>query len=132
MCDVVLLPILQLDGMEEYSGKQQKNSNLHGLKALIDTGATNTCLTPSAVEQLDILPVGMVEVMGIHGVEVVKQYCFQLGFMDYKQEMKIFTNPIEGTLLGIENPGFDVLLGMDVISQGTLWVRPNGDWSFEF
>ena len=138
-CDVVLMPVESLDGMSSYTSSPAP-PKVFILKALIDTGATHTCITESAAKKLDLTPLGFVPTMGIHGVSEVRYYLFRVGFIKHEtsdgqvsaSDMAILEKPIQGTELQIEDAGFEVLLGMDALSCGNLHVWANGKFKFEF
>ena len=118
-CNVVLMPVARLDGI----GQDTVNATpkIVVLKALIDTGATATNITPSTAKKLDLSPIGFTEVTTGGGVISSPYYLFKIGFLNDandSSEMLIPPNPIEGLELIDDNFSFDVLLGMDVLSKG--------------
>jgi len=135
-CDVVLMPIIRLDGID---ADNTEFPSIFVLKALVDTGATNTCLTESAASKLKLEPLGYKSTMGVHGISQTRYYLFRIGFLNHTPngnsvslgEMAVLNTPIEGTELSA-NAGFDVLLGMDALSCGNLYVGSNGSYKFEF
>lgn len=46
--------------------------------------------------------------------------------------MHVFSNPVEGAELNFASSKFDVLLGMDIISMGSLKIEGDGSFSFCF
>jgi len=133
------MPVENLDGMDVYTNTP-RHSKVFVLKALIDTGATHTCITESAAQKLDLVPLGYVPTMGIHGISEVRYYLFRIGFIKHDQSdrtptpntMFVLEKPIKGTELQIEDAGFEVLLGMDALSCGNLHIWANGQFKFEF
>ena len=125
---------------------------LKGVRALIDTGATTTCITSRLARDLNLQPVGKVQVHGVSGVVAHNSYLFLVGFPfavapgtplppghpppgpgETTTQTHILDKIIEGCEFnGGDNPAFDVLLGMDVISTGSLVVQANGTFSFSF
>ena len=109
-------------------------------KALVDTGAQSTCITKTVADQLKMIPIGKVPVNGVSGVQYHNNYLFHVGFpIGMRQEeetvvrgeLQILTASIQGAeLSGV--PGFDVLLGMDVICTGSLKIDGDGSYSFSF
>jgi hypothetical protein len=121
------------------------------VKALIDTGATATAITNRLAVQLQLQPIGKVQIHGVAGVQHHNSYLFRVGFP--------FTLPPGSSVAGLPPPppgqrqvqlhvlqkviqgceifagamtNFDVLLGMDVISTGSLVVQGNQTFSFSF
>lgn len=114
---------------------------LHVFTALIDTGAQSTCITSSAAEKVGLIPVGKVPIRGVSGLQYHNNYIFKVGFalgtFDRNSRtgdanVHIFVKPIEGAELNFSSSKFDVLLGMDIISMGSLKVDGDGSFSFCF
>ncbi|MBA3526739.1 MAG: aspartyl protease family protein [Sphingomonas sp.] len=110
------------------------------LRALIDTGATGTCITEAAARKLNLEPSGVVGVQGVNGADYHPSYIFKLGFVDLQQDELGYQNPrfdlfdeeIEGPRFDCGAADFDVLLGMDVLSRGTLTISKLGTFKFSY
>jgi hypothetical protein len=90
-------------------------------------------------------PLGKALIHGVSGAQYHNYYMFFVGFpmgqvtqaspgaQNFQGAVHIFNNIIQGSelLLGPQH-GFDVLLGMDVIGQGSLAVEGGGTYSFSF
>lgn len=114
-------------------------ASLDVFPALLDTGAQTTCITKNVAEKVGLDPIGKVPVQGVSGVADHNNYLFLLGFVFGNPKKKqasgtahIVETPIQGAELAIEGGKFEVLLGMDVISMGSLSVQGNGHFSFSF
>jgi hypothetical protein len=114
---------------------------MHVFKALIDTGAQATCITSSAAEKVGLIPVGKVPIRGVSGLQYHNNYLFKVGFafgtVEGANEVRdanvhVFAKPIEGAELNFSNSKFDVLLGMDIISMGSLKIDGDGSFSYCF
>ena len=111
-------------------------------KALVDTGAQKTMVSKAAAEKVGLRPIGTVPVMGVGGVSQHQNYLFHIAFVlrvqlsgDAREEVAAIhtlPDPIEGAELDLEGAGFDVLLGMDILSTGSLAVEGSGTYSFSF
>jgi hypothetical protein len=115
--------------------------NLQVLKALIDTGAQGTSITLQAAEKLGLEPTGIIRVHGFGGPKDHLCYLFKVGFVDLQQTeigslapmFYMVDREIEGAEFDCgPDGGFDVLLGMDVLSLGTLTVAHTGNYKFSF
>lgn len=105
-------------------------------RALIDTGATRTSITKRVIEAHGLPARGKLLVgSATNSPERRSAYGYALGlFCD--------TNAGERTLYVIDhefvapwffdNGNFDVLIGMDIISRGTLTMHPTGEFTFAF
>jgi predicted aspartyl protease len=101
--------------------------------ALVDTGAVATSISPAIAGKLNLRPGGRRDVMTANGLVRVKFYEFQVALIGSAQSpFYVLEASVRGNELNTDSFGFDILLGMDVISQGDLSVRRDGRWSFEF
>lgn len=136
---VVLLPVDRFD--KGSSDLLSLPARFRGLTALIDTGAQGTCITANAARMLDLNPSGIVPIQGVGGTSFHNVYIFKLGFVDLRQNELGDLDPtfhlVDREIQGAEfdcgpSASFDVLLGMDVLSIGTLTVSNNGNFRFSF
>jgi len=94
--------------------------------ALWDTGATGTVITKKIADDLGLKPIGIAEVHHADGMTRRSVYLVNI-MLPHKVGFK-HVRVIEGTL-----NGFDVLVGMDIISQGDFSVtNANGYTVFSF
>ena len=129
----VFIPVVVLAPLVNGTGSYNK------FTALIDTGATSTCITPKVAQQLNLSASGRRGVHGVSGLQYHNSYMFEIGFdrpvlrPDGTSYNSIAVMPklIVGTEFFV-NTGFDVLLGMDVLSLGSLKIEGNGTCSFAF
>ena len=139
-CSVVLLPV---ERFEDSLNPQRLSQfpNLQVLKALIDTGAQGTSITLQAAEKLDLEPTGIIRVHGFGGPKDHSCYLFKVGFVDLQQtefgNQSPFFHMVDKEIRGAEfdcgpDNDFDVLLGMDVLSIGTLTISHTGKFKFSF
>lgn len=54
---------------------------LHMFQALIDTGASSTCISSDVVSRVGLVPTGKTMMSGVTGQKPVDQYSFSLGFL---------------------------------------------------
>lgn len=137
---VVLLPVERFEDTldPEWIGKPSK---LQVLNALIDTGAQVTSITEKAAQELSLEPDGFMPLQGIGGPCFQPYYIFKVGFVDLRSNTQGFQQPtihmLDREISGPEfdcgsDADFDVLLGMDVLSIGTLTVSHNRQFKFSF
>jgi hypothetical protein len=103
-------------------------------KALWDTGATGSVITPRAVEACGLKPMRRIRpilIQGVDGYEPSEAYVINLSLPD-----KITFHELTVVL---KNPGkdvwWDVIIGMDIISTGELIVKnvnSKTEWSFRY
>jgi hypothetical protein len=139
-CQVVILPP---------NGAVPPNSV--AVQALIDTGATTTGITTALAAQLQMQPVGIIQIHGVGGLQNHNSHLFLIGFPfafppgtplppghppaapgHMPVQLHVQQKVIQGCAFNGGNAPFQVLLGMDVISLGSLVVQGNGSFSFSF
>ena len=95
-------------------------------KAIWDTGAVRTVISPKVVADLGLLPRGKVAMYHANGVSYVNSYFVNL-LLPNKMEVQIL-QVMDGNL-----PDADILLGMDVIGLGDFALTaPDGNTLFSF
>lgn len=139
-CSVVLVPVERFEDSLDPQ-RLSRFPNLQVLKALIDTGAQGTSITLQAAEKLALEPTGIIRVHGFGGAKNHNCYLFKVGFVDLQESEFGLKSPVfhivDTEIRGAEfdcgpDADFDVLLGMDVLSIGTLTVAHTGKFMFSF
>lgn len=113
-------------------------------KALIDTGATTSCISKKLASDIGLSPIGKIAVHGVSGIQRHNCYLFYVGFT-YSQMftgldslesarriehlLQVLSAPIQGVEFD-SGPDSDVLLGMDVLSNGSLKIEGDGTFSW--
>ena len=144
-CSQVFVPVvlLPVERFEETLDPQWlgKTANLQVLNALVDTGAQSTNITENAARKLGLEPSGMTGIHGVNGPAYRNYYIFKLGFVDLQKDERGFQKPsihmIDREIVGPEfdcgaDADFDVLLGMDILSIGTLTITHTGKFKVSF
>ncbi|MFN3387377.1 MAG: hypothetical protein ACK40O_00465 [Allosphingosinicella sp.] len=109
----------------------------HEFTALVDTGALRTCVTERVVQALALKRRGRIEIWNIKRPEQHWTYLFHVGIwpepLEPNEPASIFGigSEVEGIDVG-DNRFFDVLLGMDIISQGSLHLKLDGTFEIAF
>ena len=80
--------------------------------AIWDTGATNTAISPTLSSKLELPPIGVVPVRGVHGLETVNRCIVDLSLSN-----KVTFRKWEVLELSISDQA-GVLIGMDIIGAG--------------
>jgi Aspartyl protease len=108
--------------------------------ALLDTGASGTCISPKIVADLNLVPVGKANMISASHVTPANQYFFSVGFpIGLAQtptglmsgNFHVFEN-ITGLEFKPAGATYDVLLGMDILAKGALTLDFQGRWCFSF
>jgi hypothetical protein len=109
------------------------------LKALVDTGATASSITPAAAQRLRLRPAGKRDIITGNGQRRSRFYEFQVALIGDQvhgasgaPSFYVLPEMISGNEFNADGLSFDILLGMDVISQGDLIIRRDGSFTFEF
>jgi len=116
-------------------------------KALVDTGAQSTMISPNVATTMGLTPIGQIPIQGVGpSVTYHNAYLFHVAFVIPLLHMGqpipagggvrtvIFILPpaIYGGEITSAGGTFDVLLGMDAIAAGSFHVEGNGTFSFSF
>lgn len=103
--------------------------------ALIDTGATSSGIGPKIVEKLRLKSHQKKPLSVATELRLVDYYLFRIGFVDgdavSQNSLPYIFTETDG-FSWLEQKSFDVILGMDVISQCDLHVMRNGSWQLSF
>lgn len=103
--------------------------------ALIDTGASSTCVSAKVVSEVGLAPTGKIPVVGVHGSTPVNTYQFSVGFVIPQAQdatgaiiANITAFPVDGIEFANPDCGFDVLLGRDILCRGQFSLTFNGQF----
>jgi hypothetical protein len=61
--------------------QRERPPNLQLFKALVDTGATGSCITPQTATKMGLAPIGKALVHGVSDAKYHNNYLFHIGFM---------------------------------------------------
>lgn len=102
-------------------------------KALLDTGATASAITPRIVDRLGLHSIGKRPVMVATEQRLVDFYVFRLGVRpeDATSPLPYIFAETVGFQIS-QTHDFEVLLGMDVLGQCDLSVIRDGTWRLQF
>lgn len=94
--------------------------------AVWDTGANETMITKKIVKELGLKPFDQVQVSGFHGIETTNVYLIHIGLPTGDAVVDIEAMECQGE-------DYDVIIGMDVISQGDFaFTNANDESVFSF
>jgi gag-polyprotein putative aspartyl protease len=114
--------------------------------ALVDTGAQKTMISSNVANRLNLQSQGKMAIRGVGpNITYHNGYLFNVAFTipitplpqplvpgaQIQVAVFILPSPIYGAELPSAS-GFDVLLGMDVLSGGSLKIEGSGHYSFSF
>lgn len=136
---VAIMPLEQVqnsDGTPKHPGD---GSNIKFFNALIDTGASCTCVSSNAAKQAKLKVIGKAPMAGATGVNHQNKYAFAVGFMinarqdaSGKINSDLSVQVVNGMEFDNQSGGFDVLLGRDIICRGVLNMSYDGHYSLSF
>lgn len=93
-----------------------KNVSLKECIGIVDTGATSSMISESVAKELDLEPCGNISVSGVHGTENAHLYKVDLIFGGK------YILPDHVVSGAGNDAGFDLLIGMDIIAKGNLYL----------
>jgi hypothetical protein len=101
---------------------------------LLDTGATSSWISPKVIDDLNLAELMKERVSFATNEEMASVYLFRLGLFAGESESGklpyVFVET-RGFRL-IQRIDFDVILGMDILSQGDFAMFRNGQWTLKF
>jgi hypothetical protein len=132
-------PLLQLSifaaDIRATQGTPILRDRQHIYMALLDTGASSTCVSRKVVEEVGLRPTGKMPVIGVHGSTPTNTYQFTVGFIVPQgqdatgallADLTMFA--VDGIEFANVGCGFDVLLGRDVLCRGQFTMTFNGQF----
>ena len=131
--------IMRLPAEPESGASAGERTRLSIFQALIDTGATSTCITRKVVDEAGLVAVGKTMMAGTTGDMEVEQYAFGVGFVLSPQQHpsgevsgNLAVQNVKGCLFRDHNAAFDVLLGRDIICAGSFSLSFDGHYILSF
>ncbi len=110
-------------------------------RGLVDTGATITAISRDIVVSLDLEPEGKRIITNTHGQARSTQYRFRIGFLEDRRDIPVGLQPstfpffLNDLIFGIDiapTERFDVLIGIDVLSQLDIQISKDRSYRFAF
>jgi hypothetical protein len=101
---------------------------------LLDTGATTSWISPNVIDGLGLVELMKDRVSFAMSEQMAAAYLFRVGlFADGSTagSLPYVFAETRGFRLS-PRPDFDVILGMDILSQGTFGMLSTGNWHLEF
>jgi hypothetical protein len=89
-------------------------------RALWDTGATCSVITPKTAQSLHLIPINKVKAVGVHNATMVDVVKIEIILPN-----KVLVERIKSMVCNL-NPNFDMLIGMDIILLGDFSIS-NGE-----
>jgi hypothetical protein len=117
----------------------QQPPNLTMFAALLDTGASVTCVSNNVVQAIGLQPSGKTSMSGSTGQSTVEQYTFLVGFVFGTQQTptravsgQLNLHLVQGCEFVSHGFGFDVLIGRDILCKGRLSISFDGHYVLAF
>jgi hypothetical protein len=130
---ILQLAVVSIDLLRQAVANPAAMSNPSMYNALLDTGASTTCVSEKVIADLALHPTGKTQMVGATGVKVVDQYGFAIGLMTSAQPTsaglltgQLSLLQVQGCVFDNPGMGFDVLLGRDILCQGSFSVTFDG------
>lgn len=101
--------------------KQNEGRQLHKVRALWDTGASNSVVTPHVISLLGISADGVAKTRHAGGESTVRTYLIDIGLPN-----RILLPHIRVSECAEADNRFDIIIGMDIISLGDFSITGQG------
>jgi Aspartyl protease len=126
----ILLPVAIL------SSRNPADLTFGSYSALFDTGATACGIGPRVIQDLKLRSHQKKPLSVATEMRMVDYYSFRVGFLQVDTSVQVASFPyVFGEISGfswLEQKSFDVILGMDVLSQCDFEFHRNGQWKLKF
>jgi hypothetical protein len=141
LVNVGILPQSQFSALQTKStGSSPTNpANITAFPALLDTGASVTCISDKVIKTLGLQPSGKTTMSGSTGQSAVDQYAFVVAFMFGLQQTptgafsgEINAHLVQGCEFMSHGFGFDVLIGRDILCKGSFTLTFDGHYVLAF
>ena len=134
---IVQVAILPIENVQSPDGTPlAPPTDIMFFNALVDTGASCTCVSAKAASQANLKPIGKAPMAGATGSVAKNKYGFAVGFMiNARQDASgaiggdLMARTVNGMEFDNHGGSFDVLLGRDIICQGVLTMTPDGHFT---
>lgn len=150
-CAVAILPPIPVGSSVPGAAPASYTGPSGVVNALIDTGAMTTGIASQLAAQLQLQPIGKVQIQGVGGVQHHNSHLFRVGFpfvvpsalaqaqglptpLPGQMHAQVFVleKVIQGCEFASGSARFQVILGMDVLATGSLVVQGDQTFSFSF
>ncbi len=100
-----------------YDIKLKGNNRTIPVRAMFDTGATKTAISKTIAHVLGLVPVGLGDSFAASGLHTFPKYivCLELRADFIVPQLEVYG-------VDIGDNGYDVVIGMDIISQGNFSI----------
>ena len=136
----LIWPVVGFAAGNEPLREDDPDDRLRICQALVDTGASATCITRSMAESLSVQPVGKTALQTAGGSVAVNVYDVHVALLigQGKNADGFFTSQF-AALHNVRSLEFDAgeapyqaLIGRDILRMGALTQSPDGHFSFAF
>ena len=130
----VLIPVGIMAFADDPS--QSSTFEFHEFRALIDTGASRTAISQNVIDRVGLISRGKIQVGNVKRTELHRTFFFHVGVWPDRNDG--FPSSIYGVgneIMGIDGGDsryYDVLLGMDIITQGSFRLESDGSFELAF
>ena len=111
---------------------KQEDASLHAsfmmYNALIDTGATGTCISSKIVNDLNLIHHSMIATAKANGIIDTNIYDVDLTLHFGQQVIPV--EKLRVTAVNLQTSNFDILIGMDIILRGHLSLSHDHHFTF--
>lgn len=122
---------------------QLRDDDIHFCDALVDTGASATCISSTVASNLKLEPSGKTDLLTARGKVEVNVYDIRPAILlpmttigkdskkIKKDAIQIFS-PVRSPEINLSGTSYSALIGWDILKQGVFVVSPDGHYSFAY
>jgi hypothetical protein len=105
------------------------NAQLTAFPALMDTGASNTCISPAVIQTLKLAPIGKLPMISATHTIPANQYLVDIALL-FGPGALFVPNIQVGEFTAVPQSPFQILVGRDIICRGSLALSFDGHFTF--
>ena len=109
-----------------------RNTEPYMCPALVDTGASRTCIAQSVVEGMGLEPVSKVTMETIGGAVEADLYGVQLTLLTDGPELWRTVKQIMAPRITPTHDRYQAIVGRDILQMGALQLTPDGHFRFSY
>ena len=102
--------------------------NIHQFPALLDTGASVTCISPRVIDSADLQPIGKRTMTSAIGNAPVNVYLVDM-LLTFGAS-GVVSQDVQVMEFATGNQNYEILIGRDIICRGVLTVSFDGHFTF--
>ena len=125
-------PVIKVRVGSGASSRDMEQPRSEEVRALIDTGASVTCVSHTLADKLGLVSFELIDVAGVSGAARARTFLVDISIPMGSKILPFKNLPIAEYQQGLQDDDYDVLLGRDVLKHGVFQMRHGVEGFIEF